>query len=74
MKEHKRLDQILHIKSTIHDLESIGKNLRSLKFKKLKTLLVNGFRVMSQVSSVRYTAMIKSYVNNNTIDEDVKWN
>lgn len=64
---------MLHVKETIADLTKAGKDVAKMKFKKLKTILENGFRVTPGVPPERYTAMVLSVARGHTTDEDVLW-
>lgn len=68
----RRKDQMLQVRADIADLERAGKDLKRMKFKKLMTVLVNGYR-NGNIHPARYTAMVKSVVLGNTTDEDVMW-
>jgi len=73
MRDRRRLHQYLHVKETIKLAIEMGKNPASMTFARLKTLIVNGLRVMEGVSPGRYTAMVKSVANEHMNDEDVTW-
>jgi hypothetical protein len=73
MKNRQRLNQMQHVRENIRDLLMAGRRVDRMSYSRLRTLLVNGFRVMEGVSPERYTAMVKSVVKGHTTDEDIIW-
>jgi hypothetical protein len=69
----RRKDQLFQVKADFDDLTAAGKNVAEMDFRKLRTVLVNGFRVPGGVDPDRYTAMLKNYARGGTTDEDVVW-
>ena len=64
---------MIHVKETVFDLRKTGRNLEAMSFQKLRSIVENGYRVMTCITSDRYTAMILSYIRGHTTDEDVLW-
>ncbi len=73
MRDRRRLDQFLHVKETIKRLEASRRRYRSMKFASLRALIILLGRVLEGASPERYTAMVKSVMNEHTTDEDVRW-
>lgn len=73
MRDRRRLAQFLHIKDTIKALSASRRRYRSMKFASLQALIVLLGVELEGASSGRYTAMVKSIMNEHTTDEDVRW-
>jgi len=73
MRDRRRLAPFLHVKDTIKALAASRRRYRSMKFASLRALIVLLGRVLEGASVGRYTAMVKSVMNGQTNDEDVRW-
>ena len=68
-----RREQFIAVKTVISELLPLKKNIKGMSFKKLKDTLVKGEYVPDGISPERFTAMVKSFLDEGTLDEDVIW-
>ena len=69
----KRHYQFMHIRDTIVKLTESKRRYHLMKFASLKALIITLDRVLEGASPERYTAMVRSYMNENTNDLDATW-